>query len=221
MIYLIRMEKKMNKYIYTFLLVVFCLPLAAQKDLIPLASVTAFQERLKKEAASLSSIESDFTQEKFLDVFNEKIVSKGRFYYKQENMIRMDYTSPIDYQIIINGQKLKIVSEGKSNVVNLGTNQMMNEMKGMLAACMIGDLTVMSSAYRLEYYESPSLYVVKIRPVSKSVQAYISEIIISIDKKDMSVQTLRLSENAKDYTEYHFTNRRYNTLTSDEKFVIR
>ncbi|KKB57275.1 hypothetical protein HMPREF1536_01996 [Parabacteroides gordonii MS-1 = DSM 23371] len=221
MIYLIRMEKKMNKYIYTFLLVVFCLPLAAQKDLTPLASVTAFQERLKKEAASLSSIESDFTQEKFLDVFNEKIVSKGRFYYKQENMIRMDYTSPIDYQIIINGQKLKIVSEGKSNVVNLGSNQMMNEMKGMLAACMIGDLTVMSSAYRLEYYESPSLYVVKIRPVSKSVQAYISEIIISIDKKDMSVQTLRLSENAKDYTEYHFTNRKYNTLTSDEKFVIR
>ena len=221
MIYLIRMEKKMNKYIYTFLLVVFCLPLAAQKDLIPLASVTAFQERLKKEAASLSSIESDFTQEKFLDVFNEKIVSKGRFYYKQENMIRMDYTSPVDYQIIINGQKLKIVSEGKSNVVNLGSNQMMNEMKGMLAACMIGDLTVMSSAYRLEYYESPSLYVVKIRPVSKSVQAYISEIIISIDKKDMSVQTLRLSENAKDYTEYHFTNRKYNTLTSDEKFVIR
>jgi outer membrane lipoprotein-sorting protein len=221
LIYLIRMEKKMNKYIYTFLLVFFCLPLAAQKDLAPLASVTAFQERLKKEASSLSSIESDFTQEKFLDVFNEKIVSKGRFYYKQENMIRMDYTSSIDYQIIINGQKLKIVSEGKSNVVNLGSNQMMNEMKGMLAACMIGDLTVMSSAYRLEYYESPSLYVVKIRPVSKSVQAYISEIIISIDKKDMSVQTLRLSENAKDYTEYHFTNRKYNTLTSDEKFVIR
>lgn len=221
MIYLIRMEKKMNKYIYLFLLVVFCLPLAAQKDLTPLKSVTEFQERLKKEASSLSSIESDFTQEKFLDVFNEKILSKGRFYYKQENMIRMDYTSPVDYQIIINGQKLKIVSEGKSNVVNLGSNQMMNEMKGMLAACMIGDLSVMSSAYRLEYYESPSLYVVKIRPVSKSVQAYISEIVISIDKRDMSVQTLRLSENAKDYTEYHFTNRKYNTLTSDEKFVIR
>lgn len=195
--------------------------MTAQEGLKPLTSVTEFQERLKKEAASLSSIESDFTQEKFLDIFNEKILSKGRFYYKQENMIRMDYTSPIDYQIIINGQKLKIVSEGKSNVVNLGSNQMMNEMKGMLSACMIGDLTVITSAYKLDYYESPALYVVKIRPVSKSVQAYISEIVISIDKKDMSVQALRLSENAKDYTEYHFSNRKYNTLTSDEKFVIR
>lgn len=215
------MEMKLNRFICLLLLAICCLPLAAQQDIKPLASLAVFQERLKKEAASLSSIESDFTQEKFLDVFNEKIISKGRFYYKQENMIRMDYTSPVDYQIVINGRKLKIVSEGKTNVVDLGSNQMMNEMKGMLSACMIGDLSSMTSAYKLDYYESPTLYVVKIRPVSKSVQAYISEIVISIDKKDMSVQTLRLSENAKDYTEYHFTNRKYNTLTSDEKFIIR
>ena len=210
-----------SKYIGLLLLLFFRLPLVAQQDLKPLASTTEFQERLKKEAASLSSIESDFTQEKFLDVFKEKIISKGRFFYKKENMIRMDYTSPVNYQMIINGQKLKIVSEGKSNVVNLGSNQMMNEMKGMLAACMIGDLGSITSAYKLDYYESPSLYVVKIRPVSKSVQAYVAEIMIAIDKKEMSVQTLRLSENAKDYTEYHFTNRKYNTLTGDEKFSIR
>lgn len=218
-VYLIFLKMKMI-YKLVFLLF-FCLPLWAQENLTALASVSDFQERLKKEAAQISSIESDFTQEKFLNVFNEKIISKGRFYYKQENMIRMDYTSPVDYQIVINGQKLKIVSEGKSNVVNLGSNQMMNEMKGMLAACMVGDLGSMTSAYKLDYYESPALYVVKIRPLSKSVQAYISEIVISIDKKDMSVQTLRLSENADDYTEYHFTNREYNTLTNDEMFVIR
>ncbi|WP_370862186.1 LolA family protein [Parabacteroides faecis] len=215
------MKKICSKYLCLFLFLIVCLPVVAQKELKPLTSIDGFQERLKKEAASLSSIESDFTQEKYLDVFNDKIISKGRFYYRQENKIRMDYTTPVDYQIIINGQKLKIVSEGKSNVVNLGSNRMMDEMKGMLAACMVGDLSSITSTYKLDYYESPSLYVVKIRPVSKSVQAYISEIIISINKEDMSVQTLRLSENEKDYTEYRFTNRKYNTLTNDEKFIIR
>lgn len=215
------MKKICSKYLCLFLFLIVCLPVVAQKELKPLTSIDGFQERLKKEAASLSSIESDFTQEKYLDVFNDKIISKGRFYYRQENKIRMDYTTPVDYQIVINGQKLKIVSEGKSNVVNLGSNRMMDEMKGMLAACMVGDLSSITSAYKLDYYESPSLYVVKIRPVSKSVQAYISEIVISINKEDMSVQTLRLSENEKDYTEYRFTNRKYNTLTNDEKFIIR
>lgn len=215
------MKKICSKYLCLFLFLIVCLPVVAQKELKPLTSIDGFQERLKKEAASLSSIESDFTQEKYLDVFNDKIISKGRFYYRQENKIRMDYTTPVDYQIVINGQKLKIVSEGKSNVVNLGSNRMMDEMKGMLAACMVGDLSSITSTYKLDYYESPSLYVVKIRPVSKSVQAYISEIVISINKEDMSVQTLRLSENEKDYTEYRFTNRKYNTLTNDEKFIIR
>lgn len=220
LIYQIHIMMNFLSNLFCFLFVC-CLPLFAQKELKPLADTSVFEERLKKEAATVSSIESDFTQEKYLDVFNEKIVSKGRFYYKKENKIRMDYTSPVDYQIIINGQKLKIVSEGKSNVVNLGSNKMMNEMKGMLAACMVGDLGRMTSAYKLDYYETPALYVVKIIPVSKSVQAYIREIVISIDKKDMSVQTLRLAENATDFTEYHFTGKKYNTLASDEKFVIR
>lgn len=212
--------KKSNALLICLLLAV-CLPLAAQERLTPLASVATFQERLKKEAATVASIESDFVQEKFLDVFSEKIISKGRFYFKKENKIRMDYTSPVDYQIVINGPKLKIVSEGKSNVVNLGSNQMMNEMRGMLSACMVGDLGSITSAYTLAYYETPSRYVVKIYPVSKSVQAYIHEIVISIDKHDMSVQTLRLAENAKDYTEYRFANKKQNTLNSDEKFTIR
>ena len=159
------------KYIYCLLLFCTCvsLKLSAQEELKPLASIAAFQERLKQEAANIRSIESDFTQEKYLDVFSEKVISKGRFYFKQDNMIRMDYSSPLNYLIIINGQKLKTVSEGKSNVVNLGSNPMMNEMKGMLSACMIGDLNAIGSSYKLEYFETPTLYVVKIQPTSKSL----------------------------------------------------
>lgn len=207
-----------------FLLFLCCfslLQLQAQDGLKPLSSVSAFQERLKREAASISSIESDFTQEKYLDVFGEKVLSEGRFYYKRENKIRMDYTAPLDYQIVIQGTKLKIVSEGKTSIVNLGSNPMMNEMKGMLSACMVGDLGRMTAAYKQEYFETSTLYVVRIYPVAASVQAYIREITISFDKKDMSVQTLRLAENAKDYTEYRFTGKKYNTLVTDEKFTIR
>lgn len=191
-----------------------------QENLRPLTDIQGFQERLKQEAADVSSIESDFTQEKYLEVFDEKIVSKGRFYYKKADMIRMDYTSPLPYQLTINGQQLRIVSEGKSNVVRLGNNPMMNEMKSLIAACMVGDLQNLSAAYTIAYFETSPLYIIRIKPVSESVQNYIREISISFDKKDMSVNSLRLSETEKDYTEYLFTNRKHNTLTSNELFLI-
>lgn len=211
---------KRISFLLFILFISFC-SLQAQEEWQPLASVSAFQEQLKKEAAAIKSIESDFTQEKYMDVFEEKVVSQGRFYYQKENKIRMDYTRPLDYRIIINGTKLKMVSEEKSSIVNLGSNPLMNEMKGMLSACMIGDLQSIGASYQLEYFETPATYIVRVRPVSKSVQAYIRQIIITFDKKDLSVQKLRLAENTNDYTEYWFSGKKYNTLPNDEKFIIR
>lgn len=179
------------------------------------------ESRLAKEAQTVQSIESDFTQVKYLDVFDEKVTSKGKFYYRKSNKIRMEYFRPMDYLIVINDSKLKIVSDGKKNIMNLSSNRMMNQMQDMLTACMIGDLSKMSSNYQLEYFEDARYYLVKIKPVSKAVQAYIAGIEIYLDKKDMSVYKLRLNETQTNYTEYEFYNKTFNSLQNDTKFAIR
>ena len=47
-----------------------------------MAQKTEFESRLAKEAQTVESIESDFTQVKYLDVFDEKVTSKWKFYYQ-------------------------------------------------------------------------------------------------------------------------------------------
>ena len=42
-----------------------------------MAQKTEFESRLAKEAQTVESIESDFTQVKYLDVFDEKVLPKG------------------------------------------------------------------------------------------------------------------------------------------------
>ncbi len=209
------------KYIFTglLLLIVPLYPVIAQ--LRPLADSKEFNARLAKEAADLQSIESDFTQQKYLDVFDETITSKGKFSYKKENMIRMDYSKPLDYLIIINGSRLKIVSDGKTSTMNLSANKMMNQMQDMLTACMVGDLSRLSSDYELSYFEDNKVYLVKINPVNKNIQMYISGMEIHINKEDMSVDKLRLSETETNYTEYLFTNKKFNSLTDEKIFEIR
>lgn len=182
---------------------------------------TEFKNRLAKEAQTVESIESDFTQVKYLDVFDEKVTSKGKFYYQKSNKICMEYFRPMDYLIVINGSKLKIVSDGKKSIMNLSSNKMMAQMQDMLTACMIGDLSKMSSNYQLEYFEDARYYLVKIKPTNKAVQAYIAGIEIYLDKKDMSVHKLRLSETATNYTEYEFYNKKFNSLKNETKFAIR
>lgn len=205
-------------YLLSSLLSIASLHAQTMKKLI---QTNEFESRLAKEAQTVQSIESDFTQVKYLDVFDEKVTSKGKFYYQKSNKICMEYVRPMDYLIVINGSKLKIVSDGKKNIMNLSSNKMMNQMQDMLTACMIGDLSNMSSNYRLEYFEDARYYLVKIKPTSKAVQAYIAGIEIYLDKKDMSVHKLRLSETATNYTEYEFYNKKFNSLKDETKFAIR
>lgn len=210
------------KAIYTllFLLLTANGSLHAQQ-MKPLSNRQEFEKRLSDEAQTVQSIESEFIQVKYLDVFDEKVTSKGKFYYRKSNKICMEYARPMDYLIVINGPKLKIVSDGKKSIMNLSSNKMMNQMQDMLTACMIGDLSKMTANYQLEYLEDAHYYLVKIKPVSKAVRAYIAGIEIYLDKKDMSVHKLKLSETDTNYTEYEFYNKKFNSLKDETKFSIR
>ncbi|MBK5720101.1 outer membrane lipoprotein carrier protein LolA [Dysgonomonas sp. Marseille-P4677] len=207
------------KHLYIYCLLIFtCLP-QVNAQMKKMKDIDAFNKRIVQEAVSVKSIESDFTQIKHLDLFNEDITSKGKFYYKHSDKISLDYNHPTKYLIVINGEKLKIVSDGKKNVVNLKSNKVMTEMRAMLTACMSGNISRISG-YSMEYFEDAGSYLIKIKPTNKSIQAYISGFDIYMDKKDMSVSKLRISENATDYTDYLFQNKKFNTLTDDKKFSV-
>lgn len=210
------------KAIYTILLLLLTTNCSLHaQQMKQLSNRQEFEKRLSNEAQTVQSIESEFTQVKYLDVFDEKVTSKGKFYYRKSNQICMEYARPMNYLIVINGPKLKIVSDGKKSIMNLSANKMMNQMQDMLTACMIGDLSKMTANYQLEYLEDARYYLVKIKPVSKAVRAYIAGIEIYLDKKDMSVHKLKLSETDTNYTEYEFYNKKFNSLKDETKFSVR
>ena len=206
-----------------YLTLLFTLMLAAQvgvAQMHPIANMQQFESQLKSSAGKLTSIESDFTQVKHLDMFDEDVTSSGKFSYKKENKISLIYSKPISYTIVINNGKLKIVADGKKSIMSLNSNKMMNEMQDMITACMIGDLSNMSNDYILNYQEDNQQYLIKITPKSNSVKEYVSGIEIWLSKTDMSVDQLRMYETDTDYTDYKFSNKRFNQLKDESRFAI-
>ena len=98
-------------YMKILLLLMFCtvLPMQAQQ-MKKLTDLKDFEARLLQEAKNIESIESNFTQIKYLDVFDE-ITSKRRSSKRQ--WIYMDYAQPMNYLIVINNNQLKIISDGR------------------------------------------------------------------------------------------------------------
>ena len=73
-------------YLLLFFLSIASVHAQGMKKMVQLQE---FETRLAKEAQTVESIESDFTQVKYLDVFDEKVTSKGKFYYRKRNKICM------------------------------------------------------------------------------------------------------------------------------------
>lgn len=216
------MQHKKNrtmKHLLT-LLIFTTSALAAAAQVSDIADMQQFESRLKATSDKLTSIECDFVQVKHLDMFDEDVTSKGRFYYLKNNKISLDYSQPLSYLIVINDSRLKIVADGKKSVMQLNTNKMMNEMQDMITACMVGDLNRMNNSYNLKYQEDNSEYIIGITPRSRQVKEYISAIEIRLSKADMSVDQLRMYENEADYTDYKFSNKRFNQLKDESRFAI-
>jgi outer membrane lipoprotein-sorting protein len=193
--------------------------LSAQTDFYPLSSVDDFKKQLSHATAALTSLECSFKQTKYLDILNEKVVSEGKFYYKKEQHICLDYTIPAAYQVVINNKKIKVTSEGKATVYEIGKNKMMAQMNLLMSTCMVGNLNALTSEYQLTYKENDTQYWVSVQPLVSN-KSLIKTMNVYFDKKDFSVQELQMIEASNDYTTYLFTGKKKNSSIPDDKFNI-
>jgi len=192
------------------------------------SEIDVLKKKMAAEAQKVNTIESDFTQLKHIAAMAGDITSTGKFYYQKDDKVSLDYTTPIKYQIVINGSKIKMVSNGKTNVFDVASNGLMKEMKDVISACMTGNLQAMGSNYKLEYFQDSKEYLVKIFPLNDAAKTIIDEVNIYLDKNDLSVTRLRMVEASKDkkakdkdYTEYQFSNKKLNVDIPASRFSIK
>ncbi len=192
------------------------------------SEVDALKKKMTAETQKISTIESDFTQLKHIVAMSGDITSTGKFYYQKSDKVSLDYITPVKSQIVINGSKIKMVSNGKTNVFDVASNGLMKEMKDVISACMTGNLQAMTSNYKLEFFQAGKEYLVKIFPLNDAAKTIIDEVNIYLDKNDLSVTRLRMIEASKDkkakdkdYTEYQFTNKKLNVDVPASRFSVK
>ena len=60
----------------------------------PVSDVADLKAKMQKTAANVSSIQSDFTQEKYVSAMGNSMKSSGKFYYQKENKVKLEYLAP-------------------------------------------------------------------------------------------------------------------------------
>jgi len=182
--------------------------------------VTKFKTEFASTAQKISTIKSDFVQEKNLSMLSEKIVSKGKFWFKKDNLVRMEYSSPFQYLMIINKNNVYVKDGQKENKISTKSNKLFQQINKITVDCVQG--TVFTNPdFKTRVFENKTAYLVELSPVGKSLKGIFSTISVAVEKKDYAVTSIDMKEPGGDNTLIRFTNRELNTNIPDALFLIK
>lgn len=186
----------------------------------PVNDLEKFTSAFSSATQRTQSIRSNFIQEKNLSMLSEKILSKGKFWFKKDNLVRMEYEQPFQYLMVINKDKVFVKDGQKENKLSTRSNKLFQQVNKVMIDCMQGT-TLRNTDFTSRVFENKSAYLVELVPVIKGLRELFKNITVIVDKKDYSVNSIEMHEISGDYTIVRFLNKELNTNLQDALFTIR
>ena len=212
-------KRNMHKIFFVFLfsLVNTAFSQAQPPGFTEVADTSYIRQKVNEVASRTNSINTEFIQEKNLTFLDEKIISKGILLYKKPDMLRLEYTSPYSYLLIINNGKLLIKSDDSEVKVDLESSKMFNEINDLIINSIQGKILNMPDL-STSFFESNDSFFIQLWPEQEELKKYIKTIELYISKKDYTVTDFRVIELSDDYTLIKFVNKKINEEIPDERF---
>jgi outer membrane lipoprotein-sorting protein len=205
-IQLLSIYKKTN-LLYFLLLLILPFTLSGQPEgYNPVSDPGFITKKINEVSASTNSINSQFIQEKNLSFMEEKIISKGILLYQKPDNLRLEYTEPYTYILIMNGGRMMTDNGDKKSEYDLKSNKMFSEINNMIISSVKGNI-LDNPDFKSAIYENTEILFINLTPLNKELNKYIKTIGLYISKKDYNVSELQITEQSDDYTLIRFTNK--------------
>jgi outer membrane lipoprotein-sorting protein len=218
------MQFKMKKNIFVFSVLLFVslasIAIPADTSFNALSDTNAFLSKLKNYSASLSSLECNFTQCKYSEIFTEPDISEGYFCYKKPELVRWEYQKPDKYVVLISNNQVSIFEKNTVKNINMDAHKGLFSMVNQLGKVIQGDVFNYKNEFQFSYFENTTTYKVVLIPRIKSLKKYFVQLILLFDKKQFSVAQITMVEKKSEYTQISFHNRKINEPLKDELFKI-
>ena len=193
---------------------------AQPKGFRTVQNIPAFQQSLAKNTAAIQTIQSDFVQVKHLSLLADKITSKGKFYYRKEDKVRIEYTTPFTYLLVMNAGQVMVKDEQKTSKINTRNSKTMQSVNRIMIDCMRGSVFT-NTDFKVTAYENGSNYLLSLAPANDAMKKMFRQIDVYLAKSSFDVDRLTMTEQSGDYTDMDFTKTQHNVALNDALFKVR
>jgi outer membrane lipoprotein-sorting protein len=185
--------------------------------------LSALLNRIGKKVSDFKTLKTDFTQEKEMAMFKEKLVIKGRIYLQKPNKVAWHVDKPLRYSVLITDKFIKQWDEDTNQVQELSLT------KNPMFQNVIRQLTVWFSGEYGSLLDTNDVRLVKRGPIvlefspraNNDARKVIKNITITFRDDETYLQQIRMQELSGDVTTITFTNTLLNAPLDSESFEVQ
>ena len=207
--------KMMRRYLLLFTLsLLSCLSIAQtpqQSEII---------KQINNASAQMHSLECDFVQTKFLNILDDKMVSKGKMYYQQADKLRWEYISPYTYTFILNENQVLLKNDNRSDIIDVNQNKIFKEIARMMMNSIVGNCLSDEKSFKTTVEFSGNDWVATLIPLKRDMKQMWNRLVLHINPDLKVVYKVEMHEPSGDYTVIDLINIKTNNNISLKVFDI-
>lgn len=168
--------------------------------------------------AASNTIDADFVQEKKVDILENIIISKGKFLFKQKNSLRLEYTSPSYYLVVMAAGKMLIKDGDKKTKIDGKGSKMFSQIQNVMAGVLGGQMTD-NKEFKYELYKGDTNYKIRLFPQTGAIKDLLKEVEFITNQTTLKAVSMTMFERSGDVTIMKFKNVKMNVPIDDKVFA--
>jgi outer membrane lipoprotein-sorting protein len=203
------------KYILLILLIFMSPALASADELNDLLG------KLGTAAAATETVTSPFVQEKYLEIFSEKLLSQGQFAYRKPDQLRWELLSPVASGFILqgdNGERWNSLSHEQESF-SVKKDPVMGMIARQLLAWAQVDLDWLQQRYRMELVTGGAV-ALRLHPLDAGEAGFIDHLQVKFATDYSHVTEVLMVEQGGDRTLIRFTAVKINSPLPADVFRV-
>lgn len=210
-----------NKLTLLFLCLLAGLNVARGQDHPQAPSQEEIIAAINRSASMLRSLQCDFVQTKELSLLQDRMVSRGVMYYRQEGgKLHWEYQTPYHYTFILNGNRMMVRSGERTDVIETSGNRMFREIARIMMNSLTGKCLSDTSDFEVRISTDAGRWIAELTPRRREMEQFFSRVRLHFDPDRQLVTRVEMIEKNGDRTVIDLKNLKTDATIDENVFAV-